>query len=247
MAVYETLEYMFCYDDEKKKHQEDMRTLAEQRRRGDGQAGNTEGATSQAPTPREDTGQSHSDDTSEVTRLLSAQEIPLESISPSENRVNNGTVLPCPNPSQDSVKNEGIAKKVKHIVSRFFRRRSHQYAALSEKALLADEDADDVIFDVSDRNCTAETTAEPDKGCVDYRPRDSTYIQGESSVISQNGLDPKIIQRDNMAETEFISGNNDVTGPRSLVGSPQGGATFVEVNGSAKPVSADLVVLNPTG
>ncbi len=70
MAIYESMEYMCCYDDEKKKHKKHLKQLARERQCIEGT--NSSRAES-------------SENTSESTRLLDAEDIPMQTLlTPSE-------------------------------------------------------------------------------------------------------------------------------------------------------------------
>ena len=70
MSLYESFEYIFCYNEEKKEHKRQMRLAARAHREAQRQG------------QQQQQGQSE-DNTGESTRLLDAEEIPLQTIPPS--------------------------------------------------------------------------------------------------------------------------------------------------------------------
>ena len=70
MSLYESFEYIFCYNEEKKEHKRQMRLAARAHREA------------QRNGQQQQQGQSE-DNTGESTRLLDAEEIPLQTVPPS--------------------------------------------------------------------------------------------------------------------------------------------------------------------
>ena len=70
MSLYESFEYMFCYNEEKKEHKRQMRRAARAHREAQRQGRQQQQSQSE-------------DNTGESTRLLDAEEIPLQTIPPS--------------------------------------------------------------------------------------------------------------------------------------------------------------------
>ena len=70
MSLYESFEYMFCYNEEKKEHKRQMRRAARAHREAQRQGQQQQQSQSE-------------DNTGESTRLLDAEEIPLQTIPPS--------------------------------------------------------------------------------------------------------------------------------------------------------------------
>lgn len=220
MAIYETLEYMFCYDDEKKKHYDEMQAAVQQRQRSENNPGRS-AETDNSDSYNNGTGADPASN-SEGTRLLDGEDIPLTSVTngghvPSYD--NGGPYNPHPpthtvvtgTAPSDDVFEEKPPSTFLQSLKNYFKRRPFHYKILSGDSVKEDTDraSSGELNDSGDNLSTARetdalisnkrTSVDEDVRLVDESS--SALVNSNRKYVTES--DSSILQGDDVLSHEF--------------------------------------------